>query len=239
MKQSFENYDDKGDFEGHASLDSEEVKKGTKSQKQVNADMLAFAKKDNDRVLEENVKSKIVENYLGDKLESSSKEKEQLFKVWRTVELGTGLKTVEDFEKALKKAGREVSDNARKLLEEVEKKIANATKYEKREAELFERTPAELGLSKGGTLEQIYKAAEKHGFEKAPLEAGPQSAIQYEDQPKDDYRLIGVDNRRAFGVHRNSDGERWLSASDGGPDNVWGSVYRFVWVRRKKSELKP
>lgn len=165
-------------------------------------------------------------------------EKKELFKVWRTIKLGTGLKTAEDFKKALKKAGREVSSGARELLEEVEKEISEGSSYEERDVDLIERTPAELGLLNGGTLEQIYEAAKKEGLEKCS-EAGPQSAIQYEDQPKGEYRLIGVDNRRAFYVRRNSDGERWLYDVDRTADNVWYPSYPFVWVRRKKSELKP
>lgn len=239
MKESLENPYDGGDFKGHASLDSEEVKQGTKSHKQVMTDALEFARKDDDKILEENVKSKIVEDYLGGKPETSPK-KAELFKVWRTVDLGNGLKTAEDFEKVLKKAGREISSEARKMLKEVEKKIsqtASTASYKKRKVELLEATPAELGLPKGGTLEQIYAAAEKKGLERCP-EAGPQSAIQYEDQPKDDYRLIGVDNRRAFYVHRYSDGKRWLDADDDDPAYVWNPACRFVWVRRKQSELK-
>lgn len=67
MNESFKNPNpyDGGDFEGHASSKSEEVKSGTKSHKQIMADALEFARKDNDKILEENVKSKIVEDYLG------------------------------------------------------------------------------------------------------------------------------------------------------------------------------
>lgn len=242
MKESFKNPNpyDGGDFEGHASLDSEEVKKGTKSHKQVMADALEFARKDNDKILEENVRSKIVEDYLGGKPEASfgKEERKEIFKVWRTIELGNGLKTAEDFEKALKAAGCEISSEARKILKEVEKEISQTASYEKRKVELLEATPAELGLPESGTLEQIYAAAEKKGLEKCPREAGPQSAIQYEDQPRDEYRLIGVDNRRAFSVYRYSDGKRWLVASDDGPDRVWSPDFRFVWVRRKQLELK-
>jgi len=176
----------------------------------------------------------------------SSSEKKELFKIWRTVELGTGLKTAKDFEKALKKDNREISDYAKDMLKEVEKEISESASYEKREIDLVEATPAELGFPKGGTLEQIYEAAKKHGLEKCPREAGPQSAIQYEDQPKGEYRLIGMDpvidsggGRRVFRVDRIDDGKRWLTPSYDRPGRVWFPGARFVFVRRKKLELKP
>ncbi len=186
----------------------------------------------------EKIDGKIAE--IEGKPESGSEKEEQAetFKFWRTVELGNGLKTAEDFEKALKEAGREISDEARKMLKEVEKEISQAASYGKRKVDLFEATPAELGLPDGGTLDQIYTAAAKNDFERC-LEAGPQSAIQYEDQPKDDYRLIGADNRRAFRVIRSLVGKRWLYARDCAPGLVWDPVNHFVWVRRKKSEFKP
>ena len=167
----------------------------------------------------------------------NQKEQEEIYKIWRTIELGTGLKTAEDFEKALKEAGRETNSGAQKLLEVVEKEIGENSSYKKEEVDLVEATPAELGLPKGGTLEQIYEAAKKNGLEKCS-EAGPQSAIQYEDQPKGEYRLIGVDNHRAFIVRHGSDGKRWLVGNDFSAGDVWYPDNPFVWVRRKKSELK-
>lgn len=175
---------------------------------------------------------------------SESVEQNERFEIWRKVKLGTGLKTVADFEKALKAAGREIDSDAGRALKDVENEIKESAYQEEREIELVDATPAELGLPEGGTLEQIYEAAKKNGLEECPREAGPQSVIQYEDQPKDDYRLIGmnpvVDSdgyRHLFSVRRLSGGRRWLDTGYDKPGFVWLPGRRFVFVRRKKSEL--
>lgn len=178
----------------------------------------------------------------------NGKEQVEFLSVWRTVELGTGLKNVEEFEAALKKAGIEVTDYARKILGMVEEEIKGSPIKERRKVELVNATPIDLGLSKGGTIEQIFKAAKDNGLEVCPAEVGPQAAIQFDDQPNGEYRSIGmspwrdmndiwksrIENWGIFDVKRDIDGRCFLGVHDFyGADDVFGPNHRFVFVRRK------
>ena len=65
----------------------------------------------------------------------------------------------------------------------MEKEIKNSPSYEKREIILVKVTPAELGLPKGGTLEQIYEAAEKKASKSVRLKQVRKSASSISTHP--------------------------------------------------------
>lgn len=174
---------------------------------------------------------KIADLIVGDK------EVAHKFKVWRTIKLGTGLKTADDFRKALKKSGNRISDWANDILGQPGFKASVA--QAPTEVDLCIATTAELtGKSEGGTTAEVLAGIKRVG-DLCPAEVGPQLRQQYPDQPKDEWLLIGMEPITAsggvpevFGVEPGG-GELWLCGSDGDPDFFWSGDYRWVFVRRK------
>ncbi len=137
------------------------------------------------------------------------------FKIWKTIKLGTGLKTADDFCEALKDDGFNIGDWANDILG----KPAFKTATEEIEVDLVKVTVTELGFKKGARRDQIYKRVKELGLELCPPEVGPQLRLQYQDQPNGEWALIGMEpiadsggNLHVFYVKRN-DSELWLYSS--------------------------
>lgn len=161
--------------------------------------------------------------------------KPQDFQTWRTLKLGTGLKTADDFRKALKKIGS-IGDWADDILG----KPAFMASDTESEVELVVRSVEELGFKDGATREQIYNRAKEIGLDLCPAEVGPQLRLQYKDQPKGEWLLIAMEpitdshgGLRVFRVERHGDGKQWLYGYDGDPVNFWLGRNRWVFLRRK------
>ena len=158
------------------------------------------------------------------------------FKTWKTLKLGTGLTTADDFRKTLKKAGCKISDWANDILGKPDFSVA-ATK--EIEVDLVVVSVAELGFPDGATRKQIYAKAQELGLELCPPEVGPQLRLQYKDQPNGEWLLIGMEpisvsdgNLDVFGVERLGVA-RWLLGFYDRTDDVWPGGYRWVFLRRK------
>lgn len=154
---------------------------------------------------------------------------------WKTIKLGTGLKSADDFRKAITASGMKIGDWANDILGKPEfTAISQET-----ELGLVVVSVAELGFKKGATREQIYNRAKERGLELCPAEVGPQLRLQYVDQPLNDRLVIGMEPIRhsdgflyVFNVARH-DAALWLHSDYDYPDYVWDSGTRFVFVRRK------
>lgn len=174
-----------------------------------------------------------VQRFLSGELLVSATAK--VWKTWKTIQLGTGLQTADDFRKEVVKAGMKIGDWANDILG---KPAFTATTSET-EVELVVASVAELGFKDGATRKDIYVRAQEFGLDLCPPEVGPQLRLQYTDQPKGEWLVIAMEpitgsdgNLDLFGVEHD-DGERWLSASDGNPGNFWDGGHRFVFLRRK------
>lgn len=159
------------------------------------------------------------------------------FKTWRTVKLGTGIKDVDGFRKALNKVDCNISDWSNYILGKpaFEQSVVEA----ETEVELVNVSVAELGFKGRATRADIYKRAQELGLDLCPAEVGPQLRLQYKDQPKGEW-VVAMEpisdsngDLRVFYVGRDDDGEQWLGAHFGYPDSVWAGGHRFVFVRRK------
>lgn len=160
------------------------------------------------------------------------------FKTWRTVKLGTGLKTADDFRKAHKKADCKIGDWGNDILGKPAFEQSVAEK--ETEVELVNVSVAELGFKDGATRKDIYNRAQELGLDLCPAEVGPQLRLQYQDQPKGEWVVIAMEpisdsdgDLCVFDVGRSDAGKRWLIARNGYPVNVWHGNRRFVFVRRK------
>ncbi|MFA6228216.1 MAG: hypothetical protein WC668_03445 [Patescibacteria group bacterium] len=150
----------------------------------------------------------------------------------KTIELGTGLKTKDDFIKAIEKKGGQTSDWAKDIMGKPEFAVAKKETKEK----LIILAVADLGFKGGAKLKDIYEQAKKLGLEFCPPETGPQLRLQYTDQPLGEWILIGMEpisgsggDPSVFDVER-SGGEPWLGAYCGGPGRFYYGVSRFAFV---------
>ena len=164
------------------------------------------------------------------------KETERQLKVWKTIKLGTGFRTADDFRKALKGNGFNIGDWANDILG----KPAFMVATEETEVDLVKVTVAELGFKKGARRDQIYERAKELGLELCSPEVGPQLRLQYRGQPNGEWVLIGMEpiadsdgHLSVFGVERDDSG-LWLDGRWGGPDCVWDPDGRLVFCLPRK-----
>jgi hypothetical protein len=166
--------------------------------------------------------------------ETVVKAVERVFQVWKTIKLGTGLKTAKDFRRALTDGGYRIGNWGDDILG----KPAFTANETETEADLVVVSVEELGFKDGATRADIYNRAKELGLELCPSEVGPQLRLQYKDQPKGEWLLIAMepiavsDGRlTVFDVEHVGDG-LWLDCH-GRPDRFWGADYRWVFLRRK------
>jgi len=159
----------------------------------------------------------------------------RLTPTFRTIKLGTGLKTADDFRDALKKDGYRIGNWANDIIG----KPAFTASETETEVDLVVLTVAELGFKDGATRKDIYDRALERGLELCPSEVGPQLRLQYKDQPKGEWLVIAMEpitfadgDLYVFLVAYDRD-EQWLRAYYGDPAHVWYAGNRFVFVRRK------
>ena len=157
------------------------------------------------------------------------------FNLWRTIKLGTGLMTADDFRRALKAAGHGIGDWANYILGQ--RAFTASTK--ETEVDLVMVSVSELGFPNGATRQEIYQKAQELGLMLCPAEVGPQLRLQYPDQPLDQGFLIGMepiaDSDGYPGVFRvgRGGGGSWLGSDYGYAGGFWGGDGRWGFVCRK------
>ena len=157
------------------------------------------------------------------------------FPTWKTIKLGTGPQTADDFRKVIRAAGMKIRDWANDILG----KPAFTASETGQEVDSVVVTPKELGFRGDAPYKDICGKAIELGFELCPAEFGPQLRLQHPDQPKDEWLTVAMKPITSSGgplfvfvVGHNGAG-LWLSVNFGGPDDVWNADVRFVFVRRK------
>jgi hypothetical protein len=157
------------------------------------------------------------------------------FKVFKTIKLGTGLKTADDFRKAIKENKMRISDWASDILG----KPAFTVAAEETELDLVVVSVAELGFKNGATREQIYARAKELGLDLCPAEVGPQLCLQDKDQINREWWVVAMEpitdsdgSLELFRVRRDGSG-LWLRSCYASPGYVWDADDRFVFSRRK------
>ncbi len=164
------------------------------------------------------------------------KEMERKFKTWKTIKLGTGLKTAEDFRRVLCDDGFNLTNWASDILG----KPAFTVAPKETEVNLVKVTVGELGFKNGARHDQIYERAKELGLELCPPEVGPQLRLQYKNQPNDEYILIFMESIfdsdgdwRVFSVGCNASG-MWLYGYWSDPSHGWGADDQWVFCRSRK-----
>lgn len=156
--------------------------------------------------------------------------------VWRTLKLGTGLKTADDFRKAIGDNDMRLRDEGSDILEKPEFTAAT----EPCEVDLVVMSVKDLGFKGDARYDQICAKAKELGLDLCPAEVGPQLRLQYSDQKRGERLIIAMETIRGshgdlgvFSVGHGGSG-RWLGAYVGNPDSVWYPNDQFVFVSRKK-----
>lgn len=158
------------------------------------------------------------------------------FNIWKTIKLGTGLKTAKDFHKALMSNGFKTSEWANEILG----KLYLTAASKETEVDLIVVTVAELGFKRDALRDQIYKRAKELGLELCPPEVGPQLRLQYPDQPNGERVLIGMEPITDFDgypgvfVVRCGDLGPWLDNGWSRPNFVWFHSDQWAFVRPRK-----
>jgi len=157
------------------------------------------------------------------------------FPTWRTIKLGTGLKTADDFRKAIKQAGMKIGEWGNDILDQPAFTVAS----EKIEVELINVSVAELDFKNGATYKDICARAKELGLDLCPAEVGPQLRLQYKDQPKGEWLLVSMEaitdsdgSLHVFDVVH-GDGALWLDGNGGNAGRFWSGDGRFLFLRRK------
>ena len=178
------------------------------------------------------------------------------FKTWKTIKLGTGLKTGDDFRKALNEAGRPIPWGCEKAVNNI---LYDSAVFkvaaEETEVELVNVSLTELGLPKGVIYNivdpsprpgnQLYNLVQDLGLDLCSAEVGPQLCLQYLDPPiiKEAESLnigmepvittVGVSWERIISIFMiyNKNGELSLMTTKGG-NQQWASTKRFVFQKR-------
>ena len=159
----------------------------------------------------------------------------RVWKTWKTIKLGTGLKTANDFRKALRASGFWIGDWANDILG----KPAFTAATKESELELVKVSVEELGFKNGATRQEICQRAQELGLELCPNEVDPQLRRQYPDQPYGEWLIVAMEPiidsvgfLGVFGVEHDGSGQ-WLYGHCDGPEGVWSAGVRGLFVRRK------
>lgn len=158
------------------------------------------------------------------------------FPVWKTIKVGTGLKTSGDFRGTLTKKGCKISDWASDLLDRPEFVVADT----EAEVELCSATVAELGFTEATRYDAICVRIVELGYDLCEPEDGPQLRLQYPDQPLGEWLRMAMKaicdaNRDLsfFSVERDENG-LWLNGNYGYAGDLFSPVNRFVFRLRKR-----
>ncbi|HZS43063.1 MAG TPA: hypothetical protein VFA52_02470 [Candidatus Paceibacterota bacterium] len=157
------------------------------------------------------------------------------FKVWKSIVIGTPLRTADDFRRDLKNDGYRINGWGNNVLDQkdftVAKKMHNI--------DLVVVSVADLYFKEGAIQRDIYARAKEIGLGLCPAEVGPQLRLQYKDQPRGECLWIGMEYIRdsdgyplVFDVAHNDVGQ-WLCGHLGEPGHFWAADDLFVFVARK------
>lgn len=185
-------------------------------------------------------------------------------KIWKTVKVGTGLRTSDDFRKALAEGKFVIGHTANIMLDATAEEgyaPAFCVSQTETEVDLVVATIEELGLGTRlprclnlcAKCSDVYPRIAERGFELCSAEVGPQLRLQFRDQPMAGVwqqptpfhavltvamtPLIGTErgNLFVFEVRRDAGGGGGeLSQTSFHADEYWAANRRLVLVKPRK-----
>ncbi len=163
----------------------------------------------------------------------------KVWKTWMTLRLGT-FKNVEEIRQALKAGGNNINDWTNNILG----KPAFTVSETEQDVELVNVSVRELGFKKGASYTDICERAQELGLDLCHVEVGPQLRLQWKDQPKGMFIVVGINTvveNGLFDVFRlecDDNGMRYLDAVYGRADVEWNADICFIFVRRSSITSK-
>lgn len=158
------------------------------------------------------------------------------FDIWRTIRIGTGLGTPDDFLRALETAGVRVGARAASTISG----SGFASAIKETELDLVNLSAPQLGARAGSTLAEISETALGLGLKLCPPEVGPQLRLQYLDQPIYEWLfvamepIVGTDGRPGlFLIERDANGLCLLCHSHDSGEG-WRADSRFLFVDTRR-----
>lgn len=158
-----------------------------------------------------------------------------MFPIWRTVHLVPEVDPRMTIQVAIKMAGMYVG----RWAEEILRNPAFPMTTKETKVKLAKVTVAELGFSDGATLHEIYVRAQEHNLGLCFAEVGPQLRLQYEDQSRDEWLLVGMepivgsDGRSyVFSVVHDGNGRRELGVCSVGGSATFSGARSWLFVVR-------
>lgn len=156
------------------------------------------------------------------------------FPTWKTIKLGIGPKTDDDFEEAIKRVAN-LDDDARHMLRKPDFVVDTLEK----DLELIKVSAADLGFRYEVTRHDLYPRAIALGLELCPPDVGPQLRLQYPEQPWNEGLYIAMNTIKdsigfpcVFYLSHNDRG-LWLGGIIDNPGEYQRIYRRWVFARRK------
>lgn len=160
------------------------------------------------------------------------------FPVSKTIILGRGPQTADEFYRELEVSGCKLDPLAEGIFKNHEFRVVPlATEFD-----LVFVSVAGLGFKGSMTRTRIYARAEELGLSLCHPEIGPQLRLQYLDQPKGEHLIIamepiyssdGVPLVFEVGATDEVIGKFWLSAEVQHRSRLWDAYERFVFVKHR------
>ncbi len=108
------------------------------------------------------------------------------FKTWKSVDLGTGLETADDFRIALRRNNCEINNGANYMLGNPAFSVSDREIT----VDLVLVSFSDLGFGKYADRREVYEKARSLGLQICPEEVGPQLRLQFDGQRPGDKSLI-------------------------------------------------
>lgn len=157
---------------------------------------------------------------------------------FHNIELGN-YNNAKEYEQAIQDKGMYLYDWAKDIMN----KSDFVPSQTKKPLELVVLSVANLGFKSGATRQEIYDKALELGLEICPPDVGPEFRLQYQNQPKGEWLLMGMKPivdadgyPNVFRVERDDDSRACLDADDGKPTKLWNPVNEWVFARRPSTK---
>ncbi|MFZ2152405.1 MAG: hypothetical protein WAV09_04860 [Minisyncoccia bacterium] len=152
--------------------------------------------------------------------------------MWKTIKLGTNLKTSDDFRAALKQMRVHVSKQGNNIFR---RKRPFIVSEEEVSMNLTSVSVEDLGFPEWTLYRDIIAKAMSLGLRLCPAEIGPQLRLQCTDQLNYNYivamePIITSDEPIVFMVHDCRNKRLCLNTVSANPDVCWDTRYRFVFL---------
>jgi len=178
------------------------------------------------------------------------------YKTWKTIKIGTGFTTAEDFCLALRKARCNIAPGCNTEVKAILNSPAFNVSLREVEVELVNETIAGLGFKglnsrgrpiTGASSRELYSRAKDLGLDLCPAEVGPQLCRQYSNHPNvglPSVLVIGMNPITTtpgpdwqcidslFVLYENKNRNPTLMALKAAPGTRWAADERFVFIKR-------